>query len=373
MHTPQGTVQPRWAPAPTHSLRTPVVRAIRTGNPGFRVTQSEARAGAAVQFAGREGAHDLLRVFDNAQIDERQLARPIAWYLQSHGFAEKNAVYREEALALSRRLAADALRDAGVAPAEVDAIVFVSTTGLSTPSLEAQLIGDLGLARTAVRVPLWGLGCAGGAAGLARAADLIRAGHEHVLLIAVEFCSLTFQMGDDSKANIIGTALFADGGAALVLGADGAGGATGAGAPLVRILHSHSELIDDTVALTGWDVVDDGFQLRLSPEIPAVVGASLRRLIDASLDDAGWTVDDLDAVMVHPGGAKVIAGYEAALGVAPEMLDPTREVLRRHGNMSSPTVLFVLAETIARGIRGRGLISATGPGFSAEHLLVELA
>ncbi len=251
--------------------------------------------------------------------------------------------------------------------------MFVSTTGLSTPSLEAQLIQDLGLSRNAVRVPLWGLGCAGGAAGLARAADLVRAGHDHVLLIAVEFCSLTFQMGDEAKANLIGTALFADGGAALVLGAeDDAAGGEAAGRALVRILHSHSELLDDSAALTGWDVVDDGFKLRLSREIPHVVGMNLRRVIDASLDEAGWTVADLDAVMVHPGGAKVIAGYEAALDIAPEMLDATRHVLRRHGNMSSPTVLFVLAETLARGIAGRGLISATGPGFSAEHLLVEL-
>ncbi|MBO9532192.1 MAG: hypothetical protein J7513_04365 [Solirubrobacteraceae bacterium] len=353
--------------------RTPVITAIRTGTPGHRLPQAEAQRVAASQFPEIESSPDLLGVFDHAEIDERQLARPSEWYVEPHGFAEKNAVYREEALALATRLIGEALDDAGVEPEQIDAVVFVSTTGLSTPSLEAQLIQDLGLSRNAVRVPLWGLGCAGGAAGLARAADLVRAGHAHVLLVAVEFCSLTFQMGDDDKANLIGTALFADGGAALVLGAEETAGTDDArAASLVRILHTHSELLDDSAALTGWDVIDDGFKLRLAPEIPQVVAANLRRVIDASLADAGWVVGDLDAVVVHPGGAKVIAGYEAVLGVDSSMLDPARAVLRQHGNMSSPTVLFVLAETLARGTTGRGLISATGPGFSAEHLLVEL-
>ena len=359
------------AARPGLALRTPVVTGIRTGVPGNPVGQADARAAAMSQFPELAGDDGLLAAFENAAIDERHLARPIEWYLEEHGFAERNDVYIEEALALSERLATEAMADAGVDPTDIDAVLFVSTTGLSTPSLEAHLIQRLGIDHTAIRMPLWGLGCAGGAAGLARASDLVRAGYEHVLLIVVELCSLTFQMGDDSKTNIIGTALFADGGAALVIGAE-ENPSLGA-APLLRVLHTHSELLDDSAALTGWDVIDDGFQLRLSRDIPAVVGANLRRVVDASLDLAGWSITDLDAIMVHPGGTKVITGYELALELEAGTLDITRDVLRRHGNMSSPTVLFVVAETIAHGVRGRGLISATGPGFSAEHLLVELA
>ncbi|MEH3052824.1 MAG: hypothetical protein PGN13_02310 [Patulibacter minatonensis] len=375
MHTLRSARELPDSPRAAHP-RTPVIQAIRTGTPRYALPQEEAKRAAASRFPELEASEDLLRVFDHAEIDERQLVRPADWYFEPRGFAEKNAIYREEALDLATRLSTRALAAAGVDRAEVDAVVFVSTTGLSTPSLEADLIQGLGLSPNAVRMPLWGLGCAGGAAGLARAADLVRAGYEHVLLVAVELCSLTFQMGNEAKANIIGTAIFADGGAAVVVGAERAAADDvdddEAGRPLMRLLHAHSELLPESAGLTGWDVVDDGFKLRLSPEIPEVVATNLGRVIDASLAEAGWTVDDLDVVMVHPGGAKVIAGYEAVLGVPAELLDATRHVLRRHGNMSSPTVLFVIAETIARGLRGRGLVSATGPGFSAEHLLVEL-
>lgn len=346
--------------------RIPVVRGIRVGGPRHDAPQASAKDTATAHFPGIERSDAMLAVFDNAEIEHRQFARPLDWYLEPRTFAEKNAVYVEEALELSERLARRAISDAGVTPADIDAVVFVSSTGVSTPSLDSYLIQRMGIRASAVRLPLWGLGCAGGAAGLARAGDLVRAGYENVLLIAVEFCSLTFQMGDDSKANFIGTAIFADGGAALVLGAD-----SGGDGGLVRLLHSHSHLIDDSAGLTGWDVVEEGFKLRLSAEIPRMMITHLRGIVDDSLAEAGWTLDDLQTIVVHPGGAKVITGYELALELDEHALDTTRKVLREHGNMSSPTVLFVLAEAIATQPKGRGLVSATGPGFSAEHLLVE--
>ncbi|MDO9353036.1 MAG: hypothetical protein Q7T55_05045 [Solirubrobacteraceae bacterium] len=367
----QGTV-----PAPsaaTHRSgvdeRVPVVRALRVGGPEHQVTQAEVKAVATERFPEVVRSEGMLAVFDHAEIDTRRLARPLDWYVQPRTFAEKNAVYVSEALALSERLATEAMADAGITAAEVDAVVFVSSTGLSTPSLEASIIQDLGIDPSTVRLPLWGLGCAGGGAGLARGGDLIRAGYEHVLLIAVEFCSLTFVLGDEAKSNFIGTALFADGGSAVVLGCsegDGDGG-------LARLKHAHSALIPGTAGLTGWNITEDGLNLRLSPEIPAVMMTHLRPIVDDALATAEISLRELEHVVIHPGGAKVITGYEAALDLGAHVLDPARAVLRANGNMSSPTVLFVLAETLKAKPQGLGLLSATGPGFSVEHVLLDFS
>ena len=346
--------------------RLPILRGIRAGGPAHEARQADVKHTATEHFPDVFRSDTMLAVFDNAAIDTRRFARPLDWYVAPRSFAEKNAIYVEEALDLAERLATDALRDAGVAPGDVDGVVFVSSTGVSTPSLDAYLMQRMGISPGAARLPLWGLGCAGGAAGLARAADLVRAGYRNVLLVAVEFCSLTFVLGDDSKSNFIGTALFADGGAALVLGAESEGH-TG----LMRILHTHSALLPDTAPLTGWDVVEDGFKLRLSKEIPEIVVGTLRPAVDASLAAGGWALDEIGTIVVHPGGSKVLDAYEAVLELGPTMLDTSRETLRDHGNMSSPTVLFALELALRSRPSGRGLVSATGPGFSIEHLLVE--
>ncbi len=348
--------------------RVPVLRAIATGGPAHVIPQATAKAAAASVFPELERSQTMLRVFDNAEIEHRRFARPVEWYMTPRSFAEKNGIYVCEVLDLAERLVTEALAGAGLKPADIDAVIFVSSTGISTPSLDTYLMQRMGIRSSAARLPLWGLGCVGGAAGLSRAADLVRAGYEHVLLVAVEFCSLTFVLGDDDKSNVIGTAIFADGGAAVVLGADSGPGDGG----LARVVRSRSGLLDDSAALTGWDITEDGFKLRLSAQIPALLAESLRPLVDESLAEEGWTLDSLDAIALHPGGAKVILGYEALLNLPSPMFEPTRTVLRDHGNMSSPTVLFVLEEVLRSGPRGRCLMSATGPGFSAEHLLLEL-
>ena len=353
-----------------------MLRSLRTGSPSHDVAQEDVLRAATEQFPEVYRSEAMIGVFKNAQIEHRQLARPLDWYIGQRGFAEKNAVYVEEALDLSERIAREALADAGITPADVDAVIFVSSTGISTPSLDSYLIQRMGINPNVARLPLWGLGCAGGGAGLSRAADLVKAGYEHVLLVTVEFCSLTFVLGDESKSNFIGTALFADGGAAAVLGAadESIGGtASGGGGGLMEIVSTHSTLIDNSAGITGWDIVEAGFKLRLSPEIPTLLAKHLRGMVDASLEEEGWTLDSIEHMVVHPGGSKVITGYELLLGLDEHALDGARKVLREHGNMSSPTVLFVLAEALASGARGRGLISSTGPGFSAEHLLVNFS
>ncbi len=308
----------------------------------------------------------LLEVFDNALIDERYLARPLAWYLEPHSFTEKNAIYVEETLALCERLTLDALQQADVQPADIDAVVFVSSTGISTPSLESILMERLGISRHAVRLPLWGLGCAGGAQGLARAADLVRAGYQNVLLLAAEFCSLTLVSGDETSSNFVATALFADGASALVLGPD-----DGSGRALLSIHGAFSTLIENSRDVMGWDVVESGLKVRFSQDIPHLVRQMMHSNVQEALEGVGWTQGELGEYVVHPGGAKVLDAYEEALGLSAGRLVCSRRVLREYGNMSSPTVLFVLHETLRRGGHGKGLLSAMGPGFCAEHVLLD--
>jgi len=309
----------------------------------------------------------MLEVFDNAQIETRSLARPLEWYGETRGFGEKNAAFVEEARALTLRLASEALARAEVAPDDVDAVIVVNTSGVSAPSLDAYLIGALGLNRHAARLPLWGLGCAGGAAGLARAADLVKAGFRRVLYVAVELCSLTLVKGDESSSNFVGTALFSDGGAAAVITAPDVPGP----APLLSLRGHFSTLIEDSEDIMGWDVVDDGLKVRFSRDIPALVRSMMRENVQEALGAHGWSREDVKTFVVHPGGVKVLAAYEEALGLCPCALNPSREVLRQHGNMSSVTVLFVLEEVLKAAPKGPGLLSAMGPGFSAEHVLLE--
>jgi len=186
-----------------------------------------------------------------------------------------------------------------------------------------------------------------------------------VLLIAAEMCSLTLVAGDQSSSNFVGTALFSDGAAALLLGPD-----TGA-ACLARVRGAHSTLIPASEDVMGWDVDDGGLKVRFSQDIPTLVASMMKGDVDEALQGSGWQPEDLDEYVVHPGGAKVVAAYEAALGLPEGRLVCSRKVLRDYGNMSSATVLFVLAYTLRRGAKGRGLLSAMGPGFCAEHVLLE--
>ncbi|MFC4427421.1 type III polyketide synthase [Deinococcus navajonensis] len=345
----------------------PVVRALVTGTPAHHTRQADIQAAAQALFPRMAARPGLLTVFENAQIESRSLARPLEWYLSERGFGEKNQVFLEEARALIARLGREALAQAALAPQDVDAVIVVNTSGLSTPSLDAYLIETLGLNRHAARLPLWGLGCAGGAAGLARAADLVRAGFRRVLYVAVELCSLTLVKGDESKSNFVGTALFSDGGAALVVTAPDVPGPD----PLLQLHGGYSTLIEDSADIMGWDVVDSGLKVRFSRDIPALVRGMMQENVAEALTTHGWARDDVQTFVVHPGGVKVLSAYEEALSLPDGALNTSRCVLRQYGNMSSVTVLFVLAQTLRGKPVGRGLLSAMGPGFSAEHVLIE--
>ncbi len=345
---------------------TPHLRALVTGTPPHLTPQTQVQEAARTLFPRMAARPQLLDVFTNAMIDTRALARPLEWYLTPRGFGEKNAVFVQEARALTRRLAGEALDAAQITPADVDAVVVVNTSGISAPSLDADLIEHLGINRHAARLPVWGLGCAGGASGLARAADLVRAGYRRVLYVAVELCSLTLVHGDETKSNFVGTALFSDGGAAAVLTHPDEPGPP----PLAELCGAYSTLIENSEDIMGWDVVDEGLKVRFSRDIPTLVRGMMQGNVQAALSAHGWCPTQVGTYVVHPGGVKVLSAYEDALNLPAGALDDSRHVLRHYGNMSSVTVLFVLQETLRAHPQGRALLSAMGPGFSAEHVLL---
>lgn len=306
-------------------------------------------------------------IFENAKIEYRPLTKEVDWYLEPRGFAEKNNLHIEESRRLALEVARAAIGKAGLLPEAVDAVIYVNTTGLSNPSVDAYVIEQLGISRHAARIPIWGLGCGGGAAGLARAADLVRAGFQAVLLISVELCSVTFVKSDDSRSNFVGMALFSDGAAGLVVTPASAQAAPA----LATIRGSFSTLIDGTEDIMGWDVIDAGLKVRFKRDIPTLVRKMMRENIEAALAANQWALGDVAHFIVHPGGVKVLNAYEEVLDMPPGYLAASREILRRYGNMSSATVLFVLEEVLKSGPRGRGMLSAMGPGFSAEHVLLD--
>ncbi len=351
------------------------IMSVGSANPEHVLEQARAKQFAAGFFAeaGELGSQfgGALASFDNAGIDTRQLGRPIEWLEQPRSFAEKNAAYVEQALVISERAANRAIERAGIARGEFGAIVFASSTGIATPSLDARLVQSLGLSRAIARVPMWGLGCGGGGAGLARAATLARGLDKPVLLIACELCSLTFVHGDRRKANVIAVALFGDGAAACVVAPE-PWWSPGRGPEL---LSSYSHLIDESEHVMGWDVEEQGLRVRFSPTIPAIVDELAATMVLEAARGAGLDPQDpsdrIEHLVVHPGGRKVLDAYESALELEPHVLRHARAVLREHGNMSSPTVLFVLerflADTPASG--RAGVLLGLGPGFCAEGVV----
>jgi len=346
------------------SLDNPRILSVATAVPPYRIEQSDTKEFARRLFAGKFRDLDrLLPIFDNGQIETRHSCQPLEWFGQECPFPERNALYVEHALELSEKAARRCLDRTGAKREEVGALFFVSTTGISTPSLDAKLLFRLGLSPNLKRVPVWGLGCAGGAAGVARAADYARAYPEElVLVIVVELCSLTFQVGDFSKSNLVAASLFADGAAAVLLG-------VGEGP---EILGSHSTTWPRTEDVMGWDLVETGLKVRFARSVPQIVRTRTRATVEEACEKHGISLEDLRHPVVHPGGVKVLEAYEEALGVEPGSLDLSTEILREYGNMSSASVLFVLErflENYPAGSGEYGSISALGPGFSAEHVL----
>lgn len=311
----------------------------------------------------------LRQMHRSVQVESRHLALPLEATRALKGFEEANDAYIRRAVDLGSEALLAALAAADLQPSDLRHIFFVSITGIATPSIDARIAARIGLRPDIKRTPIFGLGCVAGAAGLARASDYVRAYPEHATaLVSVELCSLTLQRQDASVRNLIASALFGDGAAAVVLG----GPMSPGDGP--RVLASRSVLYPGTEDAMGWDVTGEGFRLVLSADVPNIVHANLRRDVDGFLADHGLRLSDIESYVSHPGGPKVLRAIEAALDLDDEALAVTWDGLRRVGNLSSASVLCVLEETM-RTRRPRagsyGLMLSMGPGFCSELVLLQ--
>tara|TARA_R110002012_G_scaffold178886_3_gene344227 strand:+ start:71145 stop:72314 length:1170 start_codon:yes stop_codon:yes gene_type:complete len=333
--------------------------------PPHVLRQEDVAANGAEMFATTHGGFERLApIYRNALIETRHSCVPIDWYLKPHSFSERNDLFLDNAVVLLAEAAGKALDQAGLTADLIDSIVVVCTTGIATPALDARLMQVMPFRPDVKRLPVFGLGCAGGVVGLARAADMARAHpDDRVLLLVIELCALTFRAQDRSKSNLVATALFGDGCAAAVISCrdDVAGPALGA---------AHEHTWPDSLDVMGWDVADDGLKVVFSRDIPTLVENEFRPIAVDFLERQGLTPAGVGGFVCHPGGAKVIEALEACFALEPGALVHTRQVLRDHGNMSAATVLFVLQAMLEDGVEGPLLLTTLGPGFTTALMLV---
>ena len=338
---------------------------LATALPPYSVEQSVAKAKAREVFGGKKELFDrLASVFDNAGIARRHIVAPTIWYEGHHGWKERNRVYLDACDALFREAATGAISQAGLQPSDIDGVVAVSTTGIATPSLDARNGPAIGLRDDVRRVPIFGMGCAGGVNGLATAARLAAAEPgSRWLYVTIETCSIAIRLDSDDPAAIVATAIFGDGAAAAVVGT---------GEPGIAVIAGAGERMwPDTLNIMGWRVEDPGLAVVFDRAIPPFVEAELADAVDGMLAAMGRGRGDIDRFCCHPGGVKVIDAIESALDLPVGTLDLERDVLNDCGNMSAPTVLFVLDLLLQRGLPGRTMLTAFGPGFTCAGLLLE--
>lgn len=317
-----------------------------------------------------EGRARFYRLHEAVGVRGRYLALPMEGYRGLDSFAKSNDAWIEAATDLGAAAIRSALSQAGLAPADVDHIFFTTVTGVASPSIDAKLINRLAMRSNVKRTPIFGLGCVGGAAGVARAADYLRAFPEHVaLMLSVEICSLTLQLRDKSIANVIASGLFGDGAAAVVL----MGGAREDSPPTPRIVASRSMFFRDTEDLMGWQVVDTGFQVMLAAGVPDLVRNNLRQGVDSFLAAHGLSRRHISHWIAHTGGPKVLQAMAAALELPDRALERSWNSLASVGNLSSASVLFVAADFMeSRTARAGeyGVMLSMGPGFCGELVLL---
>jgi alkylresorcinol/alkylpyrone synthase len=310
----------------------------------------------------------LERLHANTGVDQRHLVLPLEGYLGVETWGQANNVWIESALELGSSAICRALTPLQLTPKDIDALFFVTVTGVASPSIDARLVNRMGLSPRIKRNPIFGLGCVAGVAGTARAADYVRAFPEHIaVLLSVEICSLTWQRDDLSVANLISTGLFGDGAAAVVIGG------TDSGLEGPRVIDTRSTFYPQTERVMGWDISERGFQIVLSPEVPEVIEKNLRKDADGFLADHGLTRSDISSWIIHTGGPKVLDAVASALELKDNELEASWDCLRRVGNLSSASVLVVLEDFLAnrRGEPGTySVMAAMGPGFCSELILL---
>jgi alkylresorcinol/alkylpyrone synthase len=348
----------------------PTIRSVARALPPHYAEQEQLIAAFRDAWSQRHFHAERLEALHRAVgVGGRHLALPLAEYEKVRSFRERNEAWTRVAVELGERAVRDATQAAGLEPRDLAHVFFVTVTGLATPSIDARLCNRLALRPDVRRTPIFGLGCVAGAAGTARMSDWLRSfPGEHAVLLAVELCSLTLQRDDLSVANVIASGLFGDGAAALVMSGDRTGAASGP-----RVVATTSVFYPDTERVMGWDVVDTGFQIVLSAKVPEIVRTHVRGDVDRFLAAHGLARPQIAHWIVHTGGPKVLKAFEEALELPPDALAASWKSLREVGNLSSASVLFVLADLLEGGAAkpgDLGLLIAMGPGFCAELILL---
>ena len=329
---------------------------------------------AAFRAAWAARYHNVGRIEQlhrNVLVGGRHLALPIGDYLQLRGFTEANDAFVRVGTDVGAAAVSDALARAGLTPADVDAIWFVSVTGIAAPSIDARLVNRLGFRPDIKRTPIFGLGRVAGAAGVARVSDYLRGFPDHVaILLSVELCSLTLQKEDLSIPNLIASGLFGDGAACVVMAGERRAAAMGLAGP--HVVATRSVFYPDTEGVMGWNIGTDGFKIVLSAEVPDMVTRHLRGDVDRFLADQGLDYLDIATWIAHPGGPKVLEAMEAVFPLPEGALERTWRSLREVGNLSSASVLMVLREALETPPPpgSYGLLIAMGPGFCSELVLL---
>ena len=339
----------------------PQLIALATAVPAHEIPQAEAAELARGFFGERVAGYEALsRVFASTGIERRYSVEPLTWFGMPHAWADRTAAYLAGASALFEDAVRKALAGGGLAARDIDAVVLVSSTGVVTPSLDAHVLPRLGFRPDVRRLPIFGLGCAGGVTGFATAARLAASEPRiTVMLVAIELCTLAFRLDRATKTDIISAALFADGAAAAIF-------RCGDGPAIGRTGAATEHLWEETIDIMGWSTDESGLGVILSRSLPDFVAHEYRSAFDGALERLTLRPGDIDRVICHPGGTKVIEAIETALDVRAGTLDVERTIMRDYGNMSSPTVLFVLERALANGLRGTAVLAALGPGFTAS-------
>jgi alkylresorcinol/alkylpyrone synthase len=340
---------------------------LATSVPAHTFLQKDVLAAAWDIFGSRFPDYErFASIYTNTGIIKRHGVKPFDWYLTQRGWPERTEAFLEGAEALFIEVAGKALVRANTRAADVDTVVTVCSTGIATPSLDARVHRRMGFRSDVSRVPVFGLGCAGGASGLSIASRLAQARPgTNVLLVTIELCSLALRLDALTKANIIATSLFGDGAAAIVLRA-GDGGDT-------QIENTGEHLWPDTLDVMGWSVDPLGFGVILRRTVPEFVSTELKPALEQILRRMRLSLSDIGRFICHPGGAKVIHAIETALALDQGTLDHERDVIADYGNMSAPTVLFILERALAKGLPARSLLTALGPGFTASCVALRRA
>jgi alkylresorcinol/alkylpyrone synthase len=356
----------------------PKIAAVETVNPPHRISQNETMEFARNLFKGAfSDIERLLKVFQNGEISSRYFAMPIEWFKEKKSFQEKNDLYIDFATNLGADCIQKCMENSivhNLSYEDIDAIFFISSSGLSTPSIEARIMNILPFSSHTKRIPIWGLGCAGGASGFSRANDYCKAYPKaNVLVLSVELCSLTFQHEDLSKSNLVGTSLFADGIACALICGDESKHLAHHSKALPHILDTMSTLKPHSEDVMGWEVRDTGLYVVFSRDIPNIIRTWLEPNVNEFLERNDLKGEQITHFVAHPGGKKVLQAYVDALGLPISKTDVSREVLMTNGNMSSVTVFYVLKKFMDGKVTqgDLGIMAALGPGFSSELLLLE--